>query len=109
MAPSFLVIDEIKSGRLVPILTEFLQAEYAINAIYPHRHHLSAKVRSFIDLLAKHFREDPAWADPCRSKLAAKSGNGLAGKVAPSEAHDAPIHALVAPEDAGPVRLTSRQ
>jgi DNA-binding transcriptional LysR family regulator len=76
MAPSFLVIDEIKSGRLVPILTEFLQAEYAINAIYPHRHHLSAKVRSFIDLLAKHFREDPAWADPCRSKLAAKSGNG---------------------------------
>ena len=81
MAPSFLVIDEIKSGRLVPILTEFLQAEYAINAIYPHRHHLSAKVRSFIDLLAKHFREDPAWADPCRSKLAAKSGNGADGKL----------------------------
>jgi len=36
-------------------LTEFLQTEHAINAIYPHRHHLSAKVRSFIDLLAKHF------------------------------------------------------
>src|SRR5262249_29845982 len=72
MAPSFLVKDEIKSGRLVPVLTEYLQAEYAINAIYPHRHHLSAKVRSFIDLLVKHFHEDPGWADPGGSRLAAK-------------------------------------
>ena len=39
MAP-VLLIDEIKSGRLVPVLTEFLAAEHAINAIYPHRRHL---------------------------------------------------------------------
>jgi len=71
LAPSFRLIEEIKSGRLVPILTEFLQTEHAINAIYPHRHHLSAKVRSFIDLLVKHFHEDPGWADACRSRLAA--------------------------------------
>jgi DNA-binding transcriptional LysR family regulator len=70
LAPSFLLIEEIKSGRLVPVLTEFLQTEHAINAIYPHRHHLSAKVRSFIDLLVKHFHEDPGWADPCRSRPA---------------------------------------
>src|SRR5262249_16719435 len=37
LAPSYLVIDEIKSGKLVPVLTEFLQTEHAINAIYPHR------------------------------------------------------------------------
>src|SRR5215471_5996367 len=73
LAPSFLLIEEIKSGRLVPVLTEFLQTEHAINAIYPHRHHLSAKVRSFIDLLVKHFHEDPGWADPCRSRLAVKA------------------------------------
>src|SRR5262249_4487245 len=72
LAPSFLLIDEIKSGRLVPVLSEFLQTEHAINAIYPHRHHLSAKVRSFIDLLVKHFHDDPGWADPCRSRLSAK-------------------------------------
>jgi DNA-binding transcriptional LysR family regulator len=84
MAPSFLVKDEVKSGRLVPVLTEFLQAEYSINAIYPHRHQLSAKVRSFIDLLAKHFRDDPAWADPCRSKLAAASTNGSDHWTAPA-------------------------
>ena len=78
LAPSFLLIDEIKSGRLVPVLTEFLQTEHAINAIYPHRHHLSAKVRSFIDLLVKHFHEDPGCADPCRSCLAAKAPAGAA-------------------------------
>jgi len=67
LAPTFLVADEVKSGRLVPVLRRFLQTEHSINAIYPHRHHLSAKVRSFIDLLAKHFRAEPAWADPSAS------------------------------------------
>src|SRR5499426_1122657 len=75
LAPSFLLIDEIKSGRLVPVLTEFLQAEHPINAIYPHRHHLSAKVRSF---LVKHFHEDPGWADPCSSRPAAEPPVGAA-------------------------------
>ena len=74
LAPSFLLIDEIKAGRLVPVLTEFLQTEHAINAIYPHRHHLSAKVRSFIDVLAKHFHDDPGWADPSQSRVAPKLG-----------------------------------
>ena len=64
LAPSFLLIDEIKAGRLVPILTEFLQTEHAINAIYPHRHHLSAKVRSFIDLLAHHSAEQQKLINP---------------------------------------------
>jgi DNA-binding transcriptional LysR family regulator len=72
LAPTFLVADEIKSGRLVPVLGRFLQTDHAINAIYPHRRHLSAKVRSFIDLLAKHFRDDPAWADPSTSRWTAE-------------------------------------
>ena len=67
MLPSFLLVDEIKSGRLVPTLTESLRTEHPISAIYPHRHHLSAKVRSFLDLLVAHFRANPAWADPCRA------------------------------------------
>jgi DNA-binding transcriptional LysR family regulator len=65
--PSFLLVDEIKSGRLVPALMQFMQAEYPISAIYPHRHHLSAKVRSFLDLLVAHFRGNPHWADPCKA------------------------------------------
>jgi DNA-binding transcriptional LysR family regulator len=66
LLPSFLVVDELRSGRLVPLLSSFLRTQYPICAVYPHRHHLSAKVRSFLDLLAKHHRENPAWADPCK-------------------------------------------
>jgi DNA-binding transcriptional LysR family regulator len=61
--PRFLVADDLKSGRLVPILTKFRTAELTIDAVYPHRHHLPAKVSSFIDLLLKHFRENTAWTD----------------------------------------------
>jgi DNA-binding transcriptional LysR family regulator len=58
--PTFLISDELKSGRLVPTLTEFPTVERSIDAIYPHRQHLSAKVRSFIDMVAKHFH-DAKW------------------------------------------------
>jgi hypothetical protein len=68
MSPMFLVADEIKAGRLVAILQEFLQEEHAINAIYPHRQHVPAKVRSFIDLSIRYFREHPTWAQPCEAQ-----------------------------------------
>jgi DNA-binding transcriptional LysR family regulator len=51
------VAEEVKTGQLIPVLKEFVRTERAINAIYPHRLHLSAKVRSFIDLATRHFRE----------------------------------------------------
>jgi DNA-binding transcriptional LysR family regulator len=87
LAPSFLLIDEIKAGRLIPVLTEFLQTENSINVIYPHRHHLSAKVRSFIDLLARHFHTDPAWADPRASRLTASTpAAGLRNDGSPAAA-----------------------
>ena len=56
------VAEEVKTGQLLPVLTEFVRTERAINAIYPHRLHLSAKVRAFLDLATRHFREagDPA-------------------------------------------------
>jgi DNA-binding transcriptional LysR family regulator len=68
MSPMFLVADEIKAGRLVSILQEFLQEEHAINAIHPHRQHVPAKVRSFIDLLIRYFREHPTWAQPSKAQ-----------------------------------------
>jgi DNA-binding transcriptional LysR family regulator len=65
--PTFLISDEFKSGRLVAVLTEFPTVERSIDAIYPHRQHLSAKVRGFIDLTAKHFH-DARWAHPDRPR-----------------------------------------
>jgi DNA-binding transcriptional LysR family regulator len=63
-APSFLVYDDIRAGRLTRLLEDYAGIGFAINAIYPHRHHLSAKVRVFIDLLAERFAEHQEWMDP---------------------------------------------
>jgi DNA-binding transcriptional LysR family regulator len=62
LAPSFLVSEDLAAGRLVPLLVGFLPIEFAINAVYPHRQHLSAKVRSFIELLVKHFGHQMPWS-----------------------------------------------
>jgi len=51
LAAGFLVADDLKAGRLVRLLPDYRPVELAVNAVYPHRHHLSAKVRRFIDLL----------------------------------------------------------
>jgi DNA-binding transcriptional LysR family regulator len=71
----FFVADDLRAGRLVSILQEFLQDEHAINAIYPHRQHVSAKVRSFIDLSIRYFREHPTWggAQKARNRMCAQS------------------------------------
>jgi DNA-binding transcriptional LysR family regulator len=61
LAPSFLVVDELAAGGLVRLMPDYRPVEFAINAIYPHRHHLSSKVRLFIDLLAERFADHRKW------------------------------------------------
>jgi len=55
LIPDFLAKNDIKSGKLVPVLTEFCAAEQPINAVYPHRQHLATNVRGFLDLVTQHF------------------------------------------------------
>ena len=65
LAPGFYVAADLQAGRLVPLLDGFAPVEFALNAIYPHRHHLSLKVRSFVDLTAAHFaRGQEGWLAP---------------------------------------------
>jgi DNA-binding transcriptional LysR family regulator len=47
----------LKSGALVAVLSDFLPKQFSIDALYPHREHLPAKVRTFIDVVAKNFRQ----------------------------------------------------
>ena len=61
LAPAFLVADDLATGALVPLLPGYRTFEFAINAIYPSRHHLSVKVRLFIDLLAERFSRYTDW------------------------------------------------
>jgi DNA-binding transcriptional LysR family regulator len=64
LAAGFLVRDDLESGELVRLLPEYRPIEFSMNAIYPHRHHLSAKVRTFIDLLARHSAEQQKLINP---------------------------------------------
>jgi len=64
LAPRFLLAEDLDAGRLVPLLGHYRPVEFPIDAIYPHRHHLSAKVRGFIDLLARRIVEYRHWMDP---------------------------------------------
>ena len=64
LAPAFIIAEDLAAGRLVPIMRDYRPVEMVMNALYPHRHHLSAKVRGFIDLLAKRIAEHPHWMNP---------------------------------------------
>jgi DNA-binding transcriptional LysR family regulator len=64
LAPGFMVADDLESGRLVRLLPDYRPVELAMNAVYPHRHHLSAKVRCFIDRLVQHSAEQQKLINP---------------------------------------------
>ena len=51
LQPSFLVEEDLRSGVLVALMPQFRAAEFGIYAVYPSRHHVSAKVRLLIDFL----------------------------------------------------------
>jgi DNA-binding transcriptional LysR family regulator len=52
--PSFVVADDITQGKLKRLLSGFPTEPLGIYAVYPHRKHLSAKVRLFIDAAIEH-------------------------------------------------------
>jgi len=61
LLPTFIVGDAIRAGNLEIILPAYQPAEINIYAMYASRHHLSAKVRAFIDFTTERIGEQPAW------------------------------------------------
>ena len=55
LIPPFNIHEELRTGSLVPLLRNYRTPELSIAALYPHRQHLAAKVRVFIDALARLF------------------------------------------------------
>jgi DNA-binding transcriptional LysR family regulator len=52
----------LENGALVPLLPGYsFDNDVAIYAVYPHRRHLPAKTRAFIDFLAGSFGPEPFW------------------------------------------------
>ncbi|PZQ65049.1 MAG: transcriptional regulator [Phenylobacterium zucineum] len=59
--PAFAAAEELRAGRLVPVLCHFEPELIHVHAVYPHARHLAAKVRAFVDFLAHRYAGEPEW------------------------------------------------
>jgi DNA-binding transcriptional LysR family regulator len=57
LLPLLSVAEDLKTGRLLRLLPDYAAAETAIQALYLGGRHLSARVRTFLDFVAKRIRE----------------------------------------------------
>lgn len=55
MLPTYLVSQQLKDGRLQPILPQWQLPSFTISALYPSRRHLSPAVRALLDFLVQRF------------------------------------------------------
>ena len=62
--PAFLIGNDLREGRLVPLLPGYRMPDIDVLAVYASRRHLSAKVRVMVDFLVEAFRGASLWADP---------------------------------------------
>lgn len=59
--PTFLIGDDLRTGRLVPLLPDYHLPDLTMYAVYPSRRHLSAKVRALVDYMVGQLGDPPAW------------------------------------------------
>ena len=84
LEPDFIVADDVRAGRLVPLLEDYAAPSITIHAAYPSRRHLSAKVRTFIDFLVQRFSRDPPWQLPAPAARPAARGQRAGRRAAPA-------------------------
>ncbi len=59
--PTFIAGPDLGAGKLQQVLPAFCPPDISINAVFPSRRYLSAKVRTFVDFLADYYGENPDW------------------------------------------------
>lgn len=59
--PEFAVARDLKAGRIVALLEDLTDHRLGVHLLYPHRLHLSAKVRAFIDFVTDWYTPLPPW------------------------------------------------
>nr|WP_207620543.1 LysR family transcriptional regulator [Oharaeibacter diazotrophicus] len=64
--PYVMVQDDVAAGRLEVVLPDYESRAAGIYAVYPHRRHLSAKIRAFVDFLVEWFEKN---GHDCRAGL----------------------------------------
>ena len=55
--PEIVCRRELECGALVPVLQDYSATSIGIYAVYPHRRHLSPKVRAFVDFVNSEFNQ----------------------------------------------------
>ena len=71
--PTFIASAAIRSGNLIPVLTDYNWPISPAYAVYPPTRHLSYRVRAFIDYLADKFSGTPQWDRDCETLSARHS------------------------------------
>lgn len=66
--PMFIASQAMRSGSLVPLLTEYDWPQLPAYAVYPPTRHLSFRVRAFIDFLAERFAGELEWDRDCKRR-----------------------------------------
>lgn len=61
LQPTFSICDDLRDGRLVPVLTAYALRELTVHALYAPGAAPNAKLRAFIDLMAKDWGGTPPW------------------------------------------------
>jgi len=61
LSPTFFCFDALRANKLEIALRDFGEDPLSVYAVYPHRRHLSPRVRAFVDFLAERFGENPYW------------------------------------------------
>ena len=95
--PYFTARDAIADGRLVCLLEEYENTNIAIYAVYPHRRHLSGKVRAFVDFMVAWFEkrradrgDDCGTGDPAKIKRSRTPKDEAPEAVSESDAKSTP-------------------
>jgi DNA-binding transcriptional LysR family regulator len=76
----------LEDGSLVSLLPGYsFHTDVAIYAVYPHRRHLPAKTRAFIEFLADSFGPEPYWDKP--GEAAVDKPRSIKPRIRPRTSH----------------------
>lgn len=61
LLPTFIIGNELQSGRLQAALSQYIPVERHIYAVYLANRHVPAKVRAFLEFVRERFGPEPYW------------------------------------------------
>jgi DNA-binding transcriptional LysR family regulator len=61
--PRYRVASELAIGTLIEILADFPSTPLPVHVLYSHKHHLSPRLRVFIDWVAEQFRNETVFVE----------------------------------------------